>query len=497
MANKNKGYARIKSITFKNFRNIECGKIDFANGKLDDFYNGRSSITGIYGQNGSGKTAVVLAIRVLKSMLCGKTISGRNLVRVGCDNANITYEFSIYEDSGNQYNVKYSFDLFVPKKDDEYYSEFEESDMREKERARMFKAKPIVKNEHIEYNGISSDGKKIRQKVLFSTKDDYCTNGIKPFGTMKDCDRDSGFDNIINNDNALLGRLLNRRDDAIKKKQSFLFDLDVHEKISENIKNEHDKAIYVWLHCFGLYIIVSTIEEQGIISVDVLPLTLLNVSDEKYELMLKPLDLKGVFTLKGDEIERFETGFININSIISQLIPGVEVQLRCQSVLHSSIDENDITKKYDIVSIRDGKELPLIDESLGIKRLISFATILIAVYNHPSVTFAIDEFDSGIFEDLLGKLVSLIDDSGKGQLIFTSHNLRPLEVLESDSIVFTTTNEHNRFIRLKTQVNNNLRNKYLRIIQRGGAVEELYKNPDQYELELKLALLGLNNKKED
>ena len=494
MANENKGYARIKSITFQNFRNIEDGKVEFANGKIDEFYNGRSSITGIYGQNGSGKTAVISAVRVLKSLLCGWTISGRNLICVGCDSANLIFEFSIYEDSGNQYNVKYYVDLFVPQEEDDYYLQFDEGDIREKEKARMFKAKPVVKNEHIEYNGISSDGKKLRQKVLFSTMDDYCANGNKPFGTVKESVRDSGFDRIINNDNALLGRLLNRRDDALRKKQSFLFDLDVHDKISARIDNVHDKSIYVWLHNFGLYIIISTLEEQGMLTAaNVLPLTLFDVTNGNYNLYRKPISLDVPFSLRGPEIQIYEDGFKKINSVLSQLIPGVEVKLCCQGELKSSIDENDNVKKYDIISVRNGVELPLIDESLGIKRIISIATILISVYNNPSVTFAIDEFDSGIFEDLLGEILTIFSKTGKGQIIFTSHNLRPLEVLNNDSIEFTTVNSHNRFIKIPKKGNSNLRDTFLRAIKLGGLPESLYDSPNEYELKLALALAGEAN----
>lgn len=48
----------------------------------------------------------------------------------------------------------------------------------------------------------------------------------------------------------------------------------------------------------------------------------------------------------------------------------------------------------------------------------------------------IDELDSGVFEYLLGELLSVFSDGGKGQLIFTSHNLRALEMLNKQSIYF-------------------------------------------------------------
>ena len=50
---------------------------------------------------------------------------------------------------------------------------------------------------------------------------------------------------------------------------------------------------------------------------------------------------------------------------------------------------------------------------------------------------AIDELDAGIFEYMLGELLDIFNQSAKGQLIFTSHNLRALEMLDKDSIMFS------------------------------------------------------------
>ena len=59
----------------------------------------------------------------------------------------------------------------------------------------------------------------------------------------------------------------------------------------------------------------------------------------------------------------------------------------------------------------------------------------------------IDELDSGIYEYLLGECLEVMQDKAKGQLIFTSHNLRPLEILENDSLLYTTVNPENCYIK--------------------------------------------------
>ena len=76
---------------------------------------------------------------------------------------------------------------------------------------------------------------------------------------------------------------------------------------------------------------------------------------------------------------------------------------------------------------------------------------------------------SHFFEFLLGEILQVISVHGKGQLIFTAHNLRPLECLPSSCLVFTTTNPDNRYIKFRgSGASNNLRSQYLRAINLGG-----------------------------
>lgn len=66
-------------------------------------------------------------------------------------------------------------------------------------------------------------------------------------------------------------------------------------------------------------------------------------------------------------------------------------------------------------------------------------------------------------------------------MIFTSHNLRVLEKLDTKNIVCTTTNPDNRYIVLSgVEKNHNHRDFYIRSIVLGGQKEELY---DETELQ--------------
>ncbi|WP_290768332.1 GxxExxY protein [Halanaerobium sp.] len=94
------------------------------------------------------------------------------------------------------------------------------------------------------------------------------------------------------------------------------------------------------------------------------------------------------------------------------------------------------------------------------------------MYNKPGICLAVDELDAGIFEYLLGEILEIIQDRAKGQLVFTSHNLRPLEKLNKESLIFTTTNPQNRYIRFtNVKETNNLRSFYYRAINLGGQAD--------------------------
>ena len=138
----------------------------------------------------------------------------------------------------------------------------------------------------------------------------------------------------------------------------------------------------------------------------------------------------------------------------------------------------------ELVSIRgDMPAIPIRMESEGIIKIISILNALIQAFGNPSICLAIDELDAGIFEYMLGELLDIFNQSAKGQLIFTSHNLRALEMLDKDSIMFSTVNPDRRYIRMKNKkATNNLRNMYLRGILVGGQDEVIYEETDSLRI---------------
>lgn len=156
-----------------------------------------------------------------------------------------------------------------------------------------------------------------------------------------------------------------------------------------------------------------------------------------------------------------EKTVVNINIVLSTIIPSLNIRIR---YLNKEVMRNGtIGINISLLSEKDGREMPLKYESEGIKKIISILHFFITAYNLPFVTLAIDELDSGIFEYLLGELLRIFSNGGKGQLVFTSHNLRPLETIDRNFIAFTTTNPSNRYMRMRNiKATNNVRDMYYR-----------------------------------
>lgn len=60
---------RVRSVDIENFKSVRKGHIDFVSP-----VRGGASITGVYGQNGSGKTALIDAMSILQRILSGQSL---------------------------------------------------------------------------------------------------------------------------------------------------------------------------------------------------------------------------------------------------------------------------------------------------------------------------------------------------------------------------------------------------------------------------------------
>ena len=171
-----------------------------------------------------------------------------------------------------------------------------------------------------------------------------------------------------------------------------------------------------------------------------------------------------------------------INTVLYTIIPGMSIEIKDYG--KQAMDSGEEGWKVELMSNREGKRtIPIRMESEGIIKIVSILNVLIQAFGNSSICLVIDELDAGIFEYMLGELLDIFNKSAKGQLIFTSHNLRALEMLDKDSIMFSTANPNNRYIHMKNvKGSNNLRSMYIRSITLGGQEEKIYEETDSLKI---------------
>jgi hypothetical protein len=205
----------------------------------------------------------------------------------------------------------------------------------------------------------------------------------------------------------------------------------------------------------------------------------LNPDEEGYGVVVLPINSPKKVDLETYEILR--TMFTAISKVLKEIVPGLTVEAKDLGSQTMSDGRDGV--RVELIAKREGRALPIACESDGVKKLLTVLSSLIVMYNDKNACIVIDELDAGIYEFLLGEIVKILNDSGKGQLLFTSHNLRLLEVLEKENLVFTSTNPENRYIVLKgIRDSNNIRDVYIRAIQLGNDGEDVYQETDRYEI---------------
>ncbi|MFF5819724.1 AAA family ATPase [Lysinibacillus capsici] len=440
---------KIKKINIQNLRNVRQGEIVLTV-NFETFL--QANVVGLYGQNGSGKTTIVDAFSLLKTLLSGWLAEvklpsqKKRLILAGEQTASMDVEFLVQ----NQFGT-----FFV-----NYYVELQEDQHR-----------LYTTLERLTYRE-NTKGK--RSKILVAA-------------TERDVQiRQSKLDDL--SEQARI-QLLVIQQLARKQYMSFLFHKDIKTLLQEQLSELEMQLLQNIAVDFSRDLhVVNTQNIAPLFEERMMPFS---IHLEKTRGLI-PYDLNGPALLPEDAFYALCEVIEQSNQVLSAIIPGLTIKINI--ITKQMMDSGEQGIRFEFLSQRGEQELPLRTESEGILKIISILSVLIAVYNNPNACVVIDELDSGVFEYLLGELLTVIDEDGKGQLIFTSHNLRVLEVLAIKNLWFTTTNEHHRYMQLKgIKEVNNARDVYLRAIQLGGQEEEIYKETKTFKIKRAFRKAGVQH----
>ncbi|MEE0737997.1 MAG: AAA family ATPase, partial [Lachnospiraceae bacterium] len=410
-------------------------------------------ILGIYGQNGSGKTAIVDALYFLQKVMIGADLdqSLEDYMDMDSDTAEIFADFNLFM-NGIVFEIGYRLSL-----------------SREE--------KVVVISRETLSGAKNENGIRTNKTVFMDYQRDQTNTIFKP---------QKRLDEILEENKDIKTDLIVARKMAEKSNCSYIFGESSRDIFCREYKNGFQQFSVIISSLFefalkDLFVIRNT--HLGVISANfVLPMAFRIENDN--------MGTKGDFTVSltepilVDEERKnlLETIVEQINIVLYTIIPGLQVTIKNYG--KQSLDDGEEGWKLELMSKREGmKEIPIRMESEGIIKIISILNALIQAFGNPSICLVIDELDSGIFEYMLGELLDIFKKSAKGQLIFTSHNLRALEMIDKESIMFSTTNPNNRYIHMKNvRESNNLRNMYIRSITLGGQSEEIYEETDSLKI---------------
>lgn len=143
----------------ENFKNVKKGKLSFEN-KRKDY---KASILGLYGQNGSGKTALIDALNILKVAMCGAKIPYEyaDYINVEAEYSKLIYHFHIDTESFEKYEIYYELCLRAVEAEVDQNIDTMDEEEHPEHKVEIF-------NEILSYS-YSNDEIKIRKGALIDT----------------------------------------------------------------------------------------------------------------------------------------------------------------------------------------------------------------------------------------------------------------------------------------------------------------------------------------
>lgn len=445
----NNTIVRINSIELENFKNVNYGLIELPS-KIDKtYFDYTADILGIYGQNGSGKTAVIEAMEIIHTLWRGKSLKKEtsNYINKNKNSCTITIQLSI-DEGKNKYLSFYTVEL-----------------------TKTTNGKVNITKESLDYSKNNKGNFETKKKLLEFTYHEDELN-LKPKYRVEELLKS----NPKNMTKLEVAKTLSQRNSC-----SFFFGEDGKEIFINALNNLNDEyTIFKQIFNYANENLFVISKAQTIIN-DLLTFTYKINKEEKETKGNIKINLKSPDVITKEDYSILKQILKQMNTILNKVIPDLTIGI------HEFGDElltnNTTGKRIELISIKKDLQIPLKYESEGIIKIISILNVLMSIYNEPSMCLIIDELDAGIFEYLLGELVSIFEEGAKGQLIFTSHNLRILEKVDKKSIMFSTINPQNRYIHFKNvKKNHNLRDTYIRCILLGGQKEGICEETDSVEI---------------
>lgn len=365
-----------------------------------DDYN----VKGIYGINGSGKSAIIASVDILKNILINPGYLNNPIVQEdlnGIINKKLgelysEVEFVVPLEEGL---IQYRYEVSLSKDATGKYSISKESLSSKKATSRKHEMNVIYSIE----NGEIAE--------ICESEDDYCKDFIKKTTNLLSKNSMSSLfiEKVVLNDISIRNDLFHNLAVVC------LFGKSLHVYL--NLSDDHRSF---WINQSLDNALSATLERRdNIQAFESLVDNYMDTDRGKLETLRVSQN-----TVPKAKYERFE-------KMIKKLYEFIHIFKN--ELIDIEIDRKEIKNIYmcDLVMVYDSYKIHAEFESTGVKKLINLYAYLREMVNG-SVVF-IDELDSNLHDVYLCALLEYLMEYGKGQLCFTTHNVGPMDVLKQHS----------------------------------------------------------------
>lgn len=432
---------RLERLELHDVRGVQHGVIDFTTQPAG------GSVMGIYGPNGSGKTSVIEAMRILRLLLSGARLQDEPsaaFIRKGGSQATLNATFGIPSGS-----VLYSVAL-----DDSQYGLH-------------------VTRETVAFR--RTDDGRARLRVLADCAIRWDDASAPPKPTFHPTGPWRSLDSMRNMAGTfqLEAMLASEQSSSILFSPGFAAHLEITrdalERLGDGMPASKRNALNdTLLPLIDVTSRLSAFAADGMLSVTAMDggihfghaLIIRGASVHALDADHPPILPAGI----RPAVERMVA---QVNTALPSIIPGMILRAGMEpDVMNDGSDGIRVTFR----TVRDGMEIPFREETAGIRGIVGILPPLIRMFADPDACVAVDGLDSSMFELLFGDLTQTLAERGCGQLVFTAHDLRALETMPRDSITFATSDPDHRFIGAREmRGDGNLRDMYIRACFGGGA----------------------------
>lgn len=356
----------------------------------------RSNVKAIYGSNGAGKTGIMHAVNIYKNLLLNEDY-------LAVENAN-----NNLNDLINQKNKKFTIEMI-------FSCVYEED---KKECISTFSHYICIKKVESSYKLVEEKLSEIKGNI----------NCQENFSTICHAQNNT----IIN-----INKQCSKYEQHIKNNTMNLLYNNSFVRILSNSTSKNIgeylslSIVYILLFAFNLTIVLQD-SDINYINFNVMSSqieSIRRIQDNTNEkifgqmLLMDKIPKSNSRKILKKEIKKFEQTINNLTKFIKVF------KKELKSIEIKKID-NDKYYECDLILVyNDDRKINEKFESSGIKKIIALYNALYKLENG-GIVF-IDEFDSNIHDVLLMKIVEYIEKYTKGQFVFTTHNLGPMEILKN------------------------------------------------------------------